>query len=92
MEKSISWKTNFTTIILILSVVAFVFVILTENMYATYSFLTLLLVGFIFSAIGILSKREKKTLVLIIAFIIFVLAVCWISSILYLGLNGFYNN
>lgn len=60
MEKMISWKTNITTIIFLFSIVALALVVWTESIYATYSLLVLLLAGFIFSTIGIFSKREKK--------------------------------
>ncbi|MBC1965627.1 hypothetical protein HCJ74_00580 [Listeria welshimeri] len=92
MEKRISWKTNITTIIFLFSIVALALVVWTESIYATYSLLVLLLAGFIFSTIGIFSKREKKTFILVTAFIIFGFTTFWIISILYLGFNGFYNN
>lgn len=92
MEKMISWKTNITTIIFLFSIVALALVVWTESIYATYSLLVLLLAGFIFSTIGIFSKREKKTFILVMAFIIFGFTTFWLISILYLGFNGFYNN
>lgn len=92
MEKMISWKTNITTIIFLFSIVALALVVWTESIYATYSLLVLLLAGFIFSTIGIFSKREKKTFILVTAFIIFGFTIFWLISILYLGFNGFYNN
>ncbi|MBC1706256.1 hypothetical protein HB944_01890 [Listeria welshimeri] len=92
MEKMISWKTNITTIIFLFSIVALALVVWTESIYATYSLLVLLLAGFIFSTIGIFSKREKKTFILVTAFIIFGFMTFWLISILYLGFNGFYNN
>lgn len=92
MEKMISWKTNITTIIFLFSIVALALVVWTESIYATYSLLVLLLAGFIFSTIGIFSKREKKTFILVTAFIIFGFTIFWLISILYLGFNDFYNN
>lgn len=92
MEKMISWKTNITTIIFLFSIVALALVVWTESIYATYSLLVLLLAGFIFSTIGIFSKCEKKTFILVTAFIIFGFTTFWLISILYLGFNGFYNN
>lgn len=92
MEKMISWKTNITTIIFLFSIVALALVVWTESIYATYSLLVLLLAGFIFSTIGIFSKHEKKTFILVTAFIIFGFTIFWLISILYLGFNGFYNN
>ncbi|WP_228469734.1 hypothetical protein [Listeria seeligeri] len=41
------------------------------------------------SAIGIFSKKEKKSFQLIAIFIIFGLVIFWISCVMYLGLMDF---
>lgn len=92
MQKVTSWKTNITSIIFVLTMVALALLIWTESIFASYAFLLLLIGGFIMSAIGIFSKKEKKSFRLIAVFIIFGLAIFWISCVMYLGFNGFYDN
>ncbi|WP_228463269.1 hypothetical protein [Listeria seeligeri] len=64
----------------------------TESIFVSYALLLLLVGGFIMSAIGIFSKKEKKSFQLIAIFIIFGLVIFWISCVMYLGINGFYDN
>ncbi|WP_271002699.1 hypothetical protein [Listeria seeligeri] len=64
----------------------------TESIFVSYALLLLLVGGFIMSAIGIFSKKEKKSFQLIAVFIIFGLVIFWISCVMYLGINGFYDN
>lgn len=65
---------------------------LDRKYFCIICFFILLTSGFITSAIDIFSKKEKKSIRLMAIFIIFGLAIFWHSSVMYVGLNGYYDN